>query len=209
MSVRYIYIMISRTRTGFGRLLRYVGRMQYNHSSISLDEDFKELYAFSRPKHHALFTGRLVRETLDRYTLKKGHMIPVTVFQLQITQEQHDKIRCMIEEISQDPEYMYNLFSVLTYPITKGFETYKSYNCTEFVAHTLKELNFPLEKPAYSYKPDDFLQILSPYIVYQGDIKGYMRCLDTDEQYFEHINIHMILENIMGLFRIFGRTYFS
>lgn len=209
MSHKYIYVMISRTQTGFGRIIRQIGRIQYNHSAISLDEAFKELYAFSRPQHHAIFAGRLVRETLDRYTLNKDRTIPVTVFRLKVTCEQYNKLREMIECISNDPEYMYNLFSVLTYPITRGFSTYKSYNCTEFVAHVLKGLQFPLDRPAYNYKPDDFLEILAPYIVYQGDIKGYMRCLDTDEQYFEHMSMHMIGKNVKGFMRILGRTYFS
>ena len=96
MNDKYIYVMISRTTTGFGRVIRYIGRMQYNHTALSLDEDLKELYAFSRPQHHAIFMGRLVRETLDRYTMKKDRTIPVTIFRLKVTHEQYDQLRQMI-----------------------------------------------------------------------------------------------------------------
>ncbi len=209
MDNKHIYIMISKTQTYFAHCIRYFGGIQYNHSSIGLDAELKELYAFSRPQHRAIFLGRLVRETLDRYTLKKERPIPVVVFKLPIKPEEYTELREMIQSISCDPEYLYNLFSVLTYPFTKGFATYKSFNCTEFVAHILKKLNYPLSEPAYRYKPDDFLEILAPYVIFEGDLREYMCCEDTDEQYFEHNNLRMAFRNFFGIIRIIGRTYFT
>ena len=206
---QYVYIVISRTQTYFARCIRWIGGLEYNHSAIGLDEELKELYAFSRPQHRSVVLGRLVRETLDRYTLRKERSIPVVVFKLPVPQREYDELRQMIYQISEDPEYMYNLFSVLTYPLTRGFSTYKSFNCTEFTAHVLKKLNYPLPEPAYRYKPDDFLNILRTYIVYQGDLRNYMRCQDTDEQYFETYNLRMLWRNFFAMLKIIGRTYFN
>lgn len=205
----YIYIIISRTQTKFARLLRMVGGMKYNHSAISLDRELSEMYAFSRPQHRSLFLGKLVRETLDRYTLKKNHKIPVVVFQLPVSLEQYAQIRNLFQQIMLDSEYMYNLFSVLTYPITRGFSTYKSFNCTEFAAHILKILDYPFPQPAYRYKPDDLVHILEPYLIFDGDLRDYMICQDTDEQYFESYNLKMIYHNFCAMCKIIGRTYFS
>lgn len=205
----YIYIVISRTQTKFARLLRCIGRMKYNHSAISLDKELSEMHAFSRPQHRSLFLGRLVRETLDRYTLNKNREIPVVVFQLPVSLDQYAQIRNLFQQIMLDSEYMYNLFSVLTYPITQGFATYKSFNCTEFAAHILKILDYPLPQPAYRYKPDDLVNILQPYLIYDGDLRDYMICQDTDEQYFESYNPKMIYRNFCAICKIIGRTYFS
>lgn len=203
-----IYIVISKTQTKFARCIRRIGHLEYNHSALGLDADLNEFYAFSRPQHRAIFLGRLVRETLDRYTLNKKRPVPVVVFRLPISFEQHEYLHKTIQKISCDPEYMYNLFSVLMFPFTHGFATYKAYNCTEFVAHMLKELNFPLHKPAYQYRPDDFMKILEEYIIFTGDIRDYMRCTAKDEQYFEPYNLQMMCQNFIALLRIIKRTYF-
>lgn len=209
MDKKYIYIVISRTQTKFARCIRYIGRVKYNHSAIGLDAELKELYAFSRPRHRAIFLGHLVRETLNRYTMNKDRVVPVVVFKLPVSRQMYFDIRKYIEEVSYDPEYMYNLFSVLTYPITHGFATYKTFNCTEFAAHLLKTMNYPLEQPAYRYKPDDFLEILKEYIIFEGDLRQYMKCKDVDETYFNHLGIKEMFQNFWAMLRIIGRTYFS
>ena len=63
-----IYLMISQTGTKFAKSIRKIGKQQYNHSSISLDEDLRRTYGFARPQHNAVLMGRLVRESLERYT---------------------------------------------------------------------------------------------------------------------------------------------
>ena len=209
MDKRYIYIVISRTQTKFAQCIRCVGRIKYNHSAIGLDKELKELYAFSRPQHRAIFLGKLVRERLNRYTMNKDCIVPVVVFRLPVSEELYQEIRQYIQQISYDPEYIYNLFSVLTYPVTRGFATYKSFNCTEFAAHILKKMHYPLEQPAYRYKPDDFLEILKDNIIFEGDLRQYMLCKDIDEQYFEPMTFTGILKNFYGVLRIIGRTYFT
>ncbi len=209
MNEKNIYLVISRTQTKFARCIRYFGDVKYNHSAIGLDKELKELYAFSRPQHRAIFLGHLVRETLDRYTLKKECSVPVIIFKIPVTETQHQNISDYIHDIACDPEYMYNLFSVLTYPLTQGFSTYKTFNCTEFAAHVLKKLDYPLDQPAYRYKPDDFLDILKDNIVFDGDLREYMLCTDTDAQYFKFMNPKMMCKNFFAMLRIIGRTYFT
>lgn len=209
MEKRYIYIVITRTQTKFAKSIRLLGHMKYNHSAIGLDEELRELYAFSRPRHKAIFLGRLVRETLNRYTLERDCVIPTAVFRLPVSCEMYYHIRQYIKKVSFDSEYMYNLFSVLTYPFTHGFATYKAFHCTEFVAHILKEMGYPLTLPAYRYRPDDLKELLQEHIIFEGDLKAYMKCQEVDEAYFNHLGIKGNLQNIWALFRIIGRTYFS
>ena len=209
MDKKYVYIVISRTQTKFAKCIRCFGKIKYNHSAIGLDADLKELYAFSRPRYRAIFLGRLDRETLNRYTMDKDQAVPVVVFKLPVSSKMYYNIRKYIEEVSYDSEYMYNLFSVLTYPITHGFATYKTFNCTEFVAHLLKTMNYPLDHPAYRYKPDDFLEILKEYIIFDGDLREYMKCDDVDEAYFSHLGLKEVFQNFWAMLRIIGRTYFS
>ena len=207
MSQKHIYVLISRTQTKFARCIRALGKVKYNHSSVALDENFEKLYAFSRPQHRAIFLGRLVRETLDRFLLNKNLVIPAVVFKIPVSAEKYDEICTHMNDIMCDDEYMYNLFSVMTYPFTHGFAVYKAFNCTEFAAYILEKIGFHLTKPLYQYKPDDFLTLLASYNHFEGDLKDFMVCKDTDALYYEPYNWNLIKRNFQGLRRIFKRTY--
>ena len=124
-----IYIVISKTCTNFGKTIRTVGRVRYNHASIALDEGLRELYSFGRQKHAALLTGKLVRENISRFTLDKVSNVDITVFKVPVTDEQYDDLTEFIRTVYEDREYLYNLFSVLTYPLTKGLSVYKAFTC--------------------------------------------------------------------------------
>lgn len=206
MSIQYIYIVISRTQTRFARCIRLFGGIKYNHTAISLDQELQEMYAFARPQHNAIFLGRLVRETLDRYTLRKNNSVPAVVFRLPVSLEEYENVRNLIEQISGDSEYMYNLFSVLTYPVFRGFSTYKAFNCTEFAAYVLKQLNYPLELPAYRYKPDDLLEIFQEQIVYEGDLRTYMADHEKDDGYFAPFTWKLVYQNLCAMVKIAART---
>jgi hypothetical protein len=62
-----------------------------------------------------------------------------------VTRQQYLRGKSRILEIRHDGDgYLYNLFSVLLFPIMKGFETYKAYSCAEFVAHMLRTMDIEL-----------------------------------------------------------------
>ena len=74
-----------------------------------------------------------------------------------------------------DEKYLYNLYSVLFYPIFKGFYTYKAYTCVEFVIHMLKFMGIDLatDKPSYKYLPDELESILEFSPIYEGNLLEY------------------------------------
>ena len=184
--MKEIYIMISQTHTGFAHVLRKVGKIQYNHASIALDRDLNQLYAFARPKHHALLLGRLVRENMCRYTLGKYYYVAVTIFRIEVSEEQYEWIADTIHRIFENDEYVYNLFSVLSTPVTGGFSTYKAFSCIEFIMYILREIGYLFEKPICSYCPDDLLNILRDDICYEGNLIRYKERIDEtiDQDYF-------------------------
>ncbi len=204
--MKHIYLMLSKTPTKFAYLIRKIGHTSYNHAAISLDEDLQRIYAFARTKHHALLVGGLVKEDIARYTLRKNKPVPIVVYKLPVTEQQYEWLETTIHSMMNDPEYMYNLFSVLSYPITKGFETYKAYSCTEFVTYVLKQMEYPINRPCYSYKPDDLLSLLEEYRVYEGDVRGKMISDCIDEDYFEPFTLGVLLRNLKALYRISRRV---
>ena len=190
-----IYIMISRTGTKFAKTIRKIGKQQFNHSSISLDPDLRRTYGFARPRHNAVLMGRLVRETMERYTLGTDEPVEVTVFKIPVTEEEYNWVKKELAIRLNNTDYMYNLFSVLTYPVLKGYSIDNMYTCIEFVAYMIKGLGYLQEKPACKYTPDDLLTYFEDNIVYRGDIRGIMNCTTESKNYFAPLSMKVVVGN--------------
>lgn len=212
--MKNVYIILSQTRTKFGRAIRRVGKMKYNHTAIVLDDDFNEWYSFARKHHSAVLTGGLVKENIQRYTLKKDGAVQSAVFCIKLTDKKYEAIKKNIERIYCDNEYIYNLLSVLTYPLFHGFKTYKAFTCSEFVAYLLSSGGFgKLFKEEFcTYKPDDIGMFLNDYLVYEGDLRDYVLDKERNDmittEYFKSFSGRDLRESIVNLYRMFARLFY-
>lgn len=70
--MRYLYVMVSRTDTGFARLIRRFTGCYYNHAAISFDCDLRQLYSFARRAYDLPLSACLTRESPLMYTRGQG-----------------------------------------------------------------------------------------------------------------------------------------
>lgn len=105
-------------------------------------------------------------------------------------------------------KYLYNLFSVLTYPVTKGFATYQSYTCVEFVIHVLSQIGFKFSAPGYYYKPDDLFTIFKDNIYFEGNLLDYCPDERIDEQYFAPMSFEVAKKSAKCFSKIIGSSIF-
>ena len=206
---RYIYILISQTATKFGYVLRTIGRIRYNHAAIALDPQLKEWYSFARKQYRTVLIGGIVKESIERYTLRKCAHVQVTIFRIPVTEEQYMRVTKQIMRIRQDQEYKYNLFSVLTYPITKGFSIYKAYSCIEFVMSMLESMGYKLRKPAPQYTPDELLQIFDKQIWFQGNLLDYKALDRRDDNYFAPMKWQQYIQSGLDLREVTRRSLYT
>ena len=199
---KFIYIIISRTPTKFGGLIRKIAKQEYNHASIVLDDNFEYIYAFARKKHNAPLLGGLVRESLDRFTLRRDTSVPVMVFKIPVTTEQYINIKSIINEMLDNKKYVYNLFSVFLYPIFKGFTVKNAFSCIEFVAYILQYLGFLSQKAACKYKPDDLITELYEYIYKEDDIRACTQYNPSYNSYFDKWQFRTIPKSCAAVCRI-------
>jgi hypothetical protein len=197
-----IYILLSRTPTKFGGLIRKIAKQRYNHASIVLDDDFKHIYAFARKKHNAPLLGGLVRESLDRFTLRRDSSVPVMVFKIPVTKEQYETIKSIINEMLDNKKYVYNLFSVFLYPIFKGFTVKNAFSCIEFVSYILQYLGLLTDKAACKYRPDDLITELSEYIYKEDDIRECITYNPIHNTYFDKWQFRIIPKSCAAICRI-------
>lgn len=205
---QYIYIVLSRTETGFARTLRRFGNLNYNHAAIAMDAELRELYAFARPEQYGYLTATLIRETTDRYLINAPQGIPILVYRVPVTDVQKSQIREIIWEIMEDPQYQYNLFSVLTYPIFRGFHTYKAFSCVEFIAYLLQKLGYDLRMPTYRCRPDDLRSILVEYIWFDGNLLDYIAEPTCGNNYFCPVTRELIGDTLRNIAILLRRSIF-
>lgn len=206
MSDKNIYIILSRTNTKFAKVIRAFGNIKYNHASIALDEGLNEIYGFARQRHAVVLTGKLMRENISRFTLNATKYVDSSVFKIPVTEEQYAEIKRRIEVIYNDGDYLYNLFSVLTYPITKGLSVYKAFTCNEFVLYILKYIGIEVDRPLCEYKPDDLLSILNDKLHFQGNLLEYVEEKTATTDYFEGFRASDLKESAVCLSKLLFRT---
>lgn len=208
---RYIYVMLSQTPTGFGKTIRKVMGYTYNHTSIAFDKELVQLYSFGRKVHKVPVVAGLVREYPERFSLNVTSDVPVRIYRIPVTQEQYDIGLSRIQEILDDEdEYLYNLYSVLLYPVFRGFSTFKAYHCTEFVAHLLQRMKVELheDKPACGITPEGMKVLLQDYeICYEGNLLEYVSDLSEHRPvYFRSPNMKDGIATVYTLGRLVCRT---
>lgn len=185
MSERYIYVVVSHTATKFGKLLRIFGKIEYNHSAIALDEHFNEIYAFARPQYRAMILAKLVKESYTSYTLNTDEPIPIKVYRIPVSEEAYNYVKDTLYHVHDDKDIHYNIFSVFTFPILNGCKVHKTYTCSEFVSHILKDIGISMPLPCYRYKPEDLVYLLKDYFYFEGDIRDVLSVDNIDKNFFD------------------------
>ena len=165
----YLYVLLTKTPLKTGKFLRKVTGYEYNHCSVSFDNDFKVLYSFSRKYKNSTFYAGLVKESSLRYTTNEQET-KVKIFKIGLTNKTYKKLKAYLEDlIEHEDEYIYNYLSILTYLFHKKVNVKKAYTCCDFTVHILKDfckLANLKEKDYCSIK--ELSEILEEYKIYEG-----------------------------------------
>ena len=98
-----IYVLLTRTQTKVASLVRRFGNVKYyNHCALALDKELTQLFAFARPEQHGLLLGKMVRETIDRYSNGDTVDIPACVVEFPLTEEEYKMVCDRVHEIESD-----------------------------------------------------------------------------------------------------------
>lgn len=160
-------------------LIRTFGGSFYNHVSISFDGSMRQMYSFARLHLRSPLVGGPVREYLCRYTLGTDKPVDAAVFALKISPDGYARALERTRRIFGDEKYVYNLFSVVSHPLTGGYPTYKAYSCSEFAAVILKLAGVGADIAPSKSTPDSLFELLRSEhggsLIYLGDIRGCVK----------------------------------
>lgn len=181
-----IYIVLIRSLTGLGTIASTFSGYPYTHIAVCMDHKLERFATFSRKAHFSPFHAGFMYETRDCYAFGDHQSVKVKVFRLPVSRENYEQIQAYIHRIAQDPEYIFNLFSMLTMPLLHGIPIYKSHNCMSFTAKIISMSGtVKLEKPYYKYNIPEMDALLTDYF--------YQECRLTKKRvenptYMRHIS---------------------
>lgn len=158
---RYLYVMISRTDTGIGKVIRRISHYNYNHVALTLDPTFRSWVAFARYMHDAPLYAGFVNEPVERY-LAKGEHIDVRIFRVKISEQKYMKLKQLFAIAGeQNTGLVYNYLSVLAAIFGRDVHVYGAYTCLSFACTVLGK-QFKTIKALDSY--------LAPCMIYEGEL---------------------------------------
>ncbi len=183
---KYLYVLLTKTPLKTGKFIRKMTGFEYNHCSVSFDENFNSLYSFTRKHKNATFYACLVNESSLRYK----DDTKVKIFKIPLKTKTYKNLKKYLENLKKhESEYLYNYFSVITYPFKKRVNIKKCYTCCEFTVDILK--NFCTiaglrEKNYCGIK--ELSEYLNEYLIYEGDFIVNNASWGEDK-YLEKLNV--------------------
>lgn len=181
MAVRPLYLMISRTGTGIGRMIRTVSRYPYNHVSLSLDPELRQWVSFARYAEDIPLYGGFIAETPERY-LASGEDIQIRLFRLELDEARAQKLELLFSQAgSRDHTLIYNTYDAIAAALGRRLPIPNAYTCLSFACAVL-------ELPCRSIQELD--SYLSPQLFYEGPLSA----LASDsgcraDAYFAHLGL--------------------
>lgn len=184
MRTKEIYVLFSATPYKMGKMIRFFGKTQYNHVSIMLDSDFREMYSFARRNFYHPLYGGFVRECTDRYQLGND-IADVKVCKIVTKEETYCKIKKQLDYMKEnESDYLYNFLAIFGIPFRKRIKVRDAYTCVEFVTDILYKVGVDISCDDY-FDICDLEHILEENIVYQGPI--VLRT--NDELFFARLSL--------------------
>jgi hypothetical protein len=171
----YLYIMLSRTGTGMGKVIRAFTHNEYNHVSLTLAPSFERFVSFARYTQGVALAGGFVMETPQRF-LSAGQPVPVRIYRVDVTQERYEQLSSLFSLAESRTDLIYNSLGALLSTWHLQCHIPGTYTCLEFAAAVLGK----------SFRSLQELQsFLEPYEVCRGNLNELVKDNgDRSETYF-------------------------
>ncbi len=138
---RNLYLMISHTGTGVGRIIRCFTRYPYNHVSLSLDPTFSRWVSFARYVQNVPLAGGFIEEGPARF-YADSEQIKVRVFRIPISEERFRTLEQLFAKAGdRSCGLLYNTFDAMVVMFGFAFPVRGAYTCLEF-ANAILGTNF-------------------------------------------------------------------
>lgn len=172
--MKSVYILLTRTTTGFSRLIHAATKYQYTHASIGLDGPGGIFYSFGRVIPWLCLPARMVAENVGTGYFGSHPDTPCCLLHLLVSEKCYRDLHIHLREMYRlRVLYRYNLLGVLLAwkEISQPRRFHKF--CSEFVGEQLESYaGVRLPRPPALLSPMDLYSIEAFTTIYQGSIAG-------------------------------------
>lgn len=156
-----LYVMISKTDTGIGKVIRSVSKYPYNHVSLTLEGSFRTWVSFARYIQDTPLYGGFIVEPVERF-LAKGERIDVRIFAIDLPDSHYARLEKLFTLAGdRDCGLMYNYFGLVAAAIGGDVPIPGAYTCLGFANQVL----------GTDYKNIQLLdESLSPQLFFDGPL---------------------------------------
>lgn len=210
----YIYVMISKTPTIVGKVIRQVLDNKYNHMSISTEPDLSKIYSFGRVSVKNFITGGPMRESFYTLSLGGSANVEICLFRLPVTKKQYDRLTEFIRSVFYDMDgYVYNLADAIGTIFHHQIRVDKCYTCIEFCKDALNYAGIEGAKYLVGVATlDDARNKLKHFMIYEGEYQAYpgvfLEMTDNDKKFMQSRGFYTELKYTANSFKKFiGRVY--
>ena len=171
--MKRIFIVLSSTNTTLAQSIRKCTGTEFSHTSLALDNNFEEMYSFSRRKTNNPFVGRFKRESFDTGIFAKSKDCLCQIYTAQVTDEQIDKIKEKLEYFSKSKKtFKFNNLGLFACWFKVKFPRKYKRVCSQFVSecvdYACPEIILP--KHYWIMQPEDFKFAKNIDLMYRGNM---------------------------------------
>ena len=196
----YVYVVLVKALTGLGKFSRKINKYEYTHIAVSLKQEMEDFVTFSRRSHYTPFNAGFMHEKVEHYAFGNHEKVKVKIFKVPATNI--EKIKDYIQKIEGDPEYIFNIYSMITMPFLHGFRIYKAHNCMSFVGKIVELTGtMKMEKKYYKYNIQEMDHLLTPYFFKETELKKSR----NDEEYMKNAGF---LANLKSFVKLNGKLIY-
>jgi len=166
-----VYILLTRSRTLFSRLIGLATDDAFTHASIGLDGPGGRFYSFARLYDPLALPAGMVEEH-RRWHSRAWSGTPCRLYELRVPAPVYRRLRRRLDAMyTQRERYGYNLLGVLACWFQCPLPRRRHFFCSQFVAQLLVECGAAeLEKPPALVRPADLERLEGLRPVSQGAV---------------------------------------
>ncbi len=169
-----IYIVLTQTGTVLSRILKALYKREYNHASLSINENMEPMYSFGRLKAYNPFRAGFVLESARWGTFKRFYKTTAKILAVDVSEEVYNSISAMVSGFEENKaKYKYNYKSLFFAFFGAHREYENSFYCSEFIKYILVNNGIEgCDKLPKIIHPSDF-SVIPHKEVYKGLLCEY------------------------------------
>ena len=155
-----VYILLTRSKTAFSRLIHVATLAQYTHSSLCVSDRLNMFFSFGRKHRQLPFPSGFVKEQLDTGYFGAHPNTDCLLLELRVEESACTSLLERIRDMQITSDcYHYSVLGILFLVLDKEHKSQHHYFCSQFVGELLEDSGaVQLPKPASLMQPID-LQI--------------------------------------------------